>query len=290
MTQGKIIDGKLQANRICKRLKQRILQLANNHPITPGLAVILAGDDPASHIYVANKLKRAKEIAMNIFSHFLPASVTETQLISLIEQLNKDKSVHGILLQIPIPSQINQFKAINAIAPNKDVDGFTVQNVGLLNTWQDCLEPSTPQGALRLIKSVLGDDLSGKKAVVLGRSLIVGRPMTSMLVRESCTVTLLHSKSINIASECTSADILVAAIGQPGFITKDLVKPGACIIDVGINRVDGKILGDVDFESVSKIAGFITPVPGGVGPMTVACMLENTFKAMCKQHNLEIEL
>jgi methylenetetrahydrofolate dehydrogenase (NADP+) / methenyltetrahydrofolate cyclohydrolase len=289
MKHAKIIDGKFQANQICDRLKQHILQLAKDHAITPGLAVILAGDDPASHIYVTNKLKKAKEISMNIFSHFLPSDVKQAQLISLIERLNSDKSVHGILLQIPVPPQIDQFKAINAIDPRKDVDGFTVQNVGLLNTWQDCLEPSTPQGALRLIKSVLGDDLGGKKAVVLGRSLIVGRPMASMLVRESCTVTLLHSKSLNIAKECTSADILVSAIGQPGFITKDLTKLGACIIDVGITRIDGEILGDVDFESVSKIAGYITPVPGGVGPMTVACMLENTFKAMCKQHNLVIK-
>ena len=286
--QGKIIDGKLIADQICSRLKEHIVQVANKYSITPGLAVILVGNDPASHIYVANKLKRAKEISIKIFSHFLPADCSELQLISLIEHLNQDTSVHGILLQIPVPPQIDQFKAINAINPIKDVDGFTVQNVGLLNTWQDCLEPSTPQGALRLIKSALGDDLSGKKAVVLGRSLIVGRPMASMLVRESCTVTLLHSKSISIASECTSADILVSAIGQPGFITKDLVKPGACIIDVGITRLDDKIKGDVDFDSVSKIAGFLTPVPGGVGPMTVACMLENTFKAMCQQENLKL--
>ncbi len=289
MKHAKIIDGKFQADQICEGLKQSILDINRRHSITPGLAVILAGDDPASHIYVANKIKRAKEISMQIFPHFLPADVPETQLLGLIEQLNKDKSVHGILLQIPVPEHIDQFKAINTIGPQKDVDGFTVQNVGLLNTWQDCLEPSTPKGALKLIKSALGDDLSGKKAVVLGRSLIVGRPMASMLIRESCTVTLLHSKSVNIAQECSSADILVSAIGQPGFITKELVKPGACIIDVGITRVDGKILGDVDFESVSKIAGYITPVPGGVGPMTVACMLENTFKAMCKQHNLVIK-
>lgn len=286
MTKAKIIDGKLFADQICLSLKEAILDTKARYKITPGLAVILVGDDPASHIYVNNKIKRAKQIGINIFSHLLPASTLESDLLSLIKKLNDDKVVHGILLQIPVPSHIDQFKAINTINSNKDVDGFTVQNVGLLNTGQECLEPSTPKGALKLIKSVLGDDLAGKKAVVLGRSLIVGRPMASMLIRESCTVTLLHSKSVNIATECSTADILVSAIGQPGIITQDLVKPGACVIDVGITRVGEKIMGDVDFFEVSQVAGYITPVPGGVGPMTVACMLENTFEAMCKQLRL----
>jgi methylenetetrahydrofolate dehydrogenase (NADP+)/methenyltetrahydrofolate cyclohydrolase len=206
--------------------------------------------------------------------------------LDLIERLNKDSAVNGILVQLPLPEHLTQNIIIDSINPDKDVDGFTVYNVGRLNTWQDCLEPSTPQGALILIKSVLGDDLSGKKAVVLGRSLIVGRPMASILVRESCTVTLLHSKSKNIESECKNADILVSAIGSPGFITANLVKQGACVIDVGITRVGDKIVGDVDFNKVSDVAGFLTPVPGGVGPMTVICMLMNTIKSCLKQNNI----
>ncbi|MDF3047348.1 MAG: methylenetetrahydrofolate dehydrogenase [Candidatus Midichloriaceae bacterium] len=281
-----IIDGKKIASEEAVKLSSKVQLLKSKHNIIPGLAVILVGNDPASHIYVASKIRRAKEVGISIFQHLLPENISQIELLELIERLNKDSKVNGILVQLPLPEHLIQNVIIDSINPDKDVDGFTVYNVGRLNTWQDCLEPSTPQGALILIKSVLGNDLAGKKAVVLGRSLIVGRPMASILVRESCTVTLLHSKSQNIESECKNADILVSAIGSPGFITANLVKPGACVIDVGITRVDDKIVGDVDFNEVSNVAGFLTPVPGGVGPMTVICMLMNTIKSCLKQNNI----
>ncbi|MCE2991413.1 MAG: bifunctional methylenetetrahydrofolate dehydrogenase/methenyltetrahydrofolate cyclohydrolase [Candidatus Jidaibacter sp.] len=281
-----IIDGKKIADEEALKLSAKVKLLESKHNVIPGLAVVLVGNDPASHIYVASKVRRAKEVGISIFQHLLPENVTQNEVLDLIERLNKDSAVNGILVQLPLPEHLTQNIIIDSINPDKDVDGFTVYNVGRLNTWQDCLEPSTPQGALILIKSVLGDDLSGKKAVVLGRSLIVGRPMASILVRESCTVTLLHSKSKNIESECKNADILVSAIGSPGFITANLVKQGACVIDVGITRVGDKIVGDVDFNKVSDVAGFLTPVPGGVGPMTVICMLMNTIKSCLKQNNI----
>lgn len=287
---AKIIDGKAFAGKICEDLSEKINVVAKHRGIKPGLAVILVGDDPASHIYVNNKIKKAREIGININDFILPSNTKEKFLIEKIQELNANKNVHGILVQLPLPQFINQHKVINSIDPIKDVDGFTIVNIGLLNSWQDCLEPSTPQGALILIKSALGENLSGKKAVVLGRSLIVGRPMASILVRESCTVTLLHSKSVNIQEECRSADILVSAIGYPHFIKAELVKRGACVIDVGITRVGDKVVGDVDFDEVAEIAGFISPVPGGVGPMTVACMLLNTFKAMVKQLEMEVSV
>ncbi len=281
-----IIDGKKIADEEALKLSAKVKLLESKHNVIPGLAVVLVGNDPASHIYVASKVRRAKEVGISIFQHLLPGNVTQNEVLELIERLNKDSAINGILVQLPLPEHLTQNIIIDSINPDKDVDGFTVYNVGRLNTWQDCLEPSTPQGALILIKSVLGDNLSGKKAVVLGRSLIVGRPMASILVRESCTVTLLHSKSKNIESECKNADILVSAIGAPGFITANLVKQGACVIDVGITRVGDKIVGDVDFNKVSDIAGFLTPVPGGVGPMTVICMLMNTIKSCLKQNNI----
>ena len=284
-----LIDGKAYADNLCLGLKKQIAHFKEQHKLVPGLAVVLAGDDESSKIYVASKIKRAQEIGINIFTHFLPASVNKDELIALVTTLNQDRNVHGILVQLPLPGDLPEHEIVNTIDAEKDVDGFTTLNIGLLNSWQDCLEPSTPQGALMLIKSVLGEDLSGKKAVVLGRSLIVGRPMASILVRESCTVTLLHSKSINIEDECKMADIIVSAIGKPGIIKANLVKSGACVIDIGITRVTGKLFGDVDFEDVSRVAGFITPVPGGVGPMTVACMLANTVKAMCKQQGISFE-
>jgi methylenetetrahydrofolate dehydrogenase (NADP+)/methenyltetrahydrofolate cyclohydrolase len=285
-----IIDGKKIADKKALVIASQVRTLNSTYSITPGLSVILVGSDQASHIYVENKMRRAKELGINIFPHILPEDTKQDDLIKLIKFLNQDKEVNGILVQLPLPSHLNQNAIINTIDAGKDVDGFTVENVGLLNSWQDCLEPSTPQGVLILIKKCLGHDLSSKKAVVLGRSQVVGRPMASILVRENCTVTLLHSKSINIAEECKNADILVSAIGQPGFIKADLVKKGACVIDVGITRVDGKLLGDVDFEEVSKVAGFLTPVPGGVGPMTVVCMLANTIKACLKQNNILLKI
>lgn len=279
----KIINGIEQAASLCKNLKLRADEKKQKYNAVPCLAAILVGNDPASHIYVNNKMKRANELGFSIISHFLDHQTLQDDLLILIAKLNLNPNVHGILLQLPLPKHLDQFKSINAISAIKDVDGFTAQNVGMLNLWQDCFEPSTPQGVLILIKLYLGDDLSGKKAVILGRSVIVGRPMVSMLIRENCTVTLLHSKSLNIEEECRSADILISAIGVPNFVDSSFVKPGACVIDVGITRIEDKIVGDVDFESVSAVAGFITPVPGGVGPMTIACMLSNTYKAMCKQ-------
>jgi methylenetetrahydrofolate dehydrogenase (NADP+)/methenyltetrahydrofolate cyclohydrolase len=285
---AQIIDGKAIANALCEQLKQTVVGLQNKHKLTPGLSVVLVGDDPASHIYVKNKIIKAKEIGLNIFDFIMPASTSIRIIKAKVENLNNDQRTHGILVQLPLPNSIDQYDVIDSILPTKDVDGFTTRNIGLLHSSRDCLEPSTPRGALKLIKSVMGNDLAGKKAVVLGRSIIVGRPMATMLLRENCTVTTLHSKSFNIKEECLTADILITATGQRHSITKDLVKPGACVIDIGITRYEGKLYGDVDFEGVKDVAGFITPVPGGVGPMTIACMLENTIKAACKQKNIEI--
>lgn len=289
MPLARIIDGKALANKLYEKLKADVehAKIALGSP--PGLCVILVGDDPASHIYVKNKLQMATKLGIAIFPHFLPKDVTQDKLVSIIESANHNDKINGILLQLPLPSHIDTFEVINTVIPEKDVDGFTAYNIGLLNSWHECLEPSTPKGVLMLIHSVLGTNIAGKKAVVLGRSIIVGRPMCSMLIRESCTVELLHSKTLDIKHECKSADILISAIGKPGFITKDYVKPGACVIDVGITRLHDRISGDVDFEDVSKVAGFITPVPGGVGPMTVACMLSNTIEACFRQHKINFK-
>jgi methylenetetrahydrofolate dehydrogenase (NADP+)/methenyltetrahydrofolate cyclohydrolase len=284
-----IIDGKIYSDELCRQLKDKIHVLAQKYHLTPGLAPILVGEDEASKVYVASKIRRALDVGINIFDCYFDAQIREIDLINKIRELNSQAEVNGILVQLPLPSTMSENKVINSIDYEKDVDGFTIQNIGLLNSWQDCLEPSTPQGALLLIKSVLGQDLSGKKAVVLGRSIIVGRPMASILIRESCTVSLLHSKSQRIEEECRNADIIISAIGKPHFIKADLVKPGACVIDIGITRVAGKLYGDVDFEDVSKVAGSITPVPGGVGPMTVACMLSNTVKALCNQRGIDFD-
>lgn len=285
-----IIDGKQLANDFNESLKLKVNKIAQLKKGAPGLAVILVGDDPASHAYVNTKIKKAKEIGINIYSYILPASITQRALKAKIENLNQDRTVHGILVQLPLPEHFNQFDIINTIDHKKDVDGFTVYNIGLLNSWHDCLEPSTPQGVLMLLKKYLGDDLSGKKAVVIGRSIIVGRPMASILIRENCSVTLFHSKSIDIEDYCKDADILISAIGKPLSIDDKYIKPGACVIDVGITRHEGKLCGDIHFEKVAPIAGYITPVPGGVGPMTVSCMLSNTIKAMCQQKEINLDV
>jgi methylenetetrahydrofolate dehydrogenase (NADP+)/methenyltetrahydrofolate cyclohydrolase len=285
---AKIIDGKAFATNFCNELKQTVQLLKAKHNVTPGLAVILVGDDPASHVYVKNKIIKAREIGINIFDFVMPAATSVRIIKAKIENLNNDQRTHGLLVQLPLPQGVDQYEVIDTIDPAKDVDGFTTRNIGLLHSSRDCLEPSTPQGCLKLIKSVMGEDLSGKKAVVVGRSIIVGRPMATMLLRENCTVTTLHSKSFNIAEECRSADILIAATGQKEMITADLVKPGACVIDIGITRHNGQLFGDVKFDEVKEVAGFITPVPGGVGPMTVACMLGNTIKAACNQKKIKL--
>jgi methylenetetrahydrofolate dehydrogenase (NADP+)/methenyltetrahydrofolate cyclohydrolase len=285
----KLIDGKAFAAAFCERLARTTAQLKEKHGLVCGLAVVLVGEDPASQIYVRNKLKKAESLGIRTFAHMLPDSTSHTELTALIDKLNIDTEVHGILVQLPLPAQINKSEIIERINPMKDVDGFHPLNVGRLNTWQPCLIPCTPKGAMMLIKSVLGENLTGKNAVVLGRSDIVGKPMAALLVKENCSVTILHSKSQNIPEMCRQADILVCATGMPHIIHREYVKPGACVIDVGIVRVNDKILGDVDLEDVIDKVDHITPVPGGVGPMTVACLMDNTLEAACKQNGINLE-
>ncbi len=275
-----IIDGKAVAAKIRAEVAAEIEEHKKKSPRQPGLAVIIVGDDPASHIYVGNKEKFAKEIGMKSFVIKLPASITENELLHNVHKLNKDPGVDGMIVQLPLPKQINESAIINAIDPRKDVDGFHPQNVGLLATGQDIgMVPCTPQGCLILIKSVL-PDIAGKNALVIGRSNIVGKPMAQLLIKESCTVTVAHSKTRDLEGLCMNADIIVSAVGKAKMIRGSWIKQGACVIDVGMNRSDdGKLCGDVHFEEAKKTAGFITPVPGGVGPMTIACLLKNTLKA-----------
>lgn len=274
-----IIDGKKISTQLLHSLGMEIHQLKYKSIITPGLAVIQVGNDAASTIYVRNKIKCATAVGIDIFPHFFKEEATTSEIIDAINQLNNDDKVHGILVQLPLPAHMDVDLIVNTIDPKKDVDGFTWLNIGKLKSWVDCLEPCTPQGAKMLIKHAVGDDLSGKRVAILGRSRIVGRPMASMLLRANCTVTVLHSQSHNISDEVKRADIVIAATGVPNLIQGDWIKPGACVIDVGIIRIRDKLYGDVNFEEVKKVAGHITPVPGGVGPMTVACLMKNTVKA-----------
>ncbi|RLQ87560.1 bifunctional methylenetetrahydrofolate dehydrogenase/methenyltetrahydrofolate cyclohydrolase FolD [Notoacmeibacter ruber] len=285
-----IIDGKLFAAGVRARVADHVARLKEESGITPGLACVLVGDNPASEIYVRNKGKQTVEAGMHSFQHKLPAETSQEQLLALIEQLNTDPSVNGILVQLPLPGHLDESLVINAIAPEKDVDGFHIQNVGRLATGQEAMVPCTPLGCLMMLRDLHGS-LSGLNAVVVGRSNIVGKPMAQLLLRESCTVTIAHSRTKDLQAVCRQADILVAAVGRTKMITSDYVKEGATVIDVGINRIekpDGKtgLVGDVDFESVSPRAGAITPVPGGVGPMTIACLLVNTLTAACRTHGL----
>ena len=292
MTQ--IIDGKRFAAEVRLKIKRYLTELKKTHGETPGLAVILVGEDAASQVYVKNKGKQTIEVGMNSFEHKLDKNCSEETLLNLVNDLNNDPKVHGILCQLPLPNHLNEDLVINSISPEKDVDGFHISNVGLLSTGQNSMVPCTPLGCLLLLRNQLGD-LSGKSAVVVGRSNIVGKPMASLLLQESCTVTITHSRTKNIVDICKDADILVAAVGRPEMIKGDWIKPGAVIIDVGINRIVSpdkgenktRIVGDVDFSSCKSIAGAITPVPGGVGPMTIACLLANTVTAFCRKHNLE---
>ena len=291
---SEIIDGKAFAAEVRKKVAKHVKKLKSEYDITPGLAVILVGENPASQVYVRNKGKQTLEAGMNSYEHKLDAGVSEQKLLSVIDKLNTNPQVHGILCQLPLPSHINEDLVINAIAPEKDVDGFHISNVGLLNTGQKSIVPCTPLGCLLLLREQLGD-LSGKTAVVIGRSNIVGKPMASLLLKENCTVTIVHSRTKNIEETCRKADILIAAIGQPEMVSASWVKPGAIIIDVGINRVPApekgqdkyKIVGDIDFKACEPIADAITPVPGGVGPMTIACLLANTITACCRINKLE---
>jgi methylenetetrahydrofolate dehydrogenase (NADP+)/methenyltetrahydrofolate cyclohydrolase len=245
----------------------------------PALAVILVGDNPASHVYVSNKIKACAKTGISSIEHRLSSTATEREIGDLIMSLNADKAVNGILLQLPLPDGLNSDYLVQLIAPEKDVDGLTIPNIGKLVAGIDGLVPCTPQGSLLLLKSVL-PDLSGLHAVVIGRSLLFGKPMAQLLLSENCTVTMAHSKTCNLPEICRQADIVVAAVGRPKMVKGDWIKQGATVIDVGINRMEsGKICGDVDFDEVVKVAGAITPVPGGVGPMTIACLMANTLKA-----------
>ncbi|MCF6115244.1 MAG: bifunctional methylenetetrahydrofolate dehydrogenase/methenyltetrahydrofolate cyclohydrolase FolD [Mesorhizobium sp.] len=286
---AQIIDGKASAAQLRSRVAGHVAWLKQEHGITPGLAVVLVGDDPASEVYVRNKGRQTIEAGMNSLEHKLPTETSQADLLALIEQLNSDPDIHGVLVQLPLPSHLNGDLVLNAIDPAKDVDGFHISNVGLLGTGQNAMVPCTPLGCLMLLRSHLGD-LSGLEAVVVGRSNIVGKPMAQLLLGDNCTVTIAHSRTRDLASICRRADILVAAVGRPEMIPGDWVKAGATVIDVGINRIarDGKqhLVGDVDFRSAAEVAGAITPVPGGVGPMTIACLLANTVTACCRAHRL----
>ena len=289
-----IIDGKAFSERIREKVKSHVDNLKTNHGIVPGLAVVLVGEDPASKVYVKNKGIQTKKAGMNSYEYKLEETVDEKTLLELVKKLNDDPNVHGILCQLPLPKHLNEDMIINTIKPAKDVDGFHISNVGLLNTGQKSLVPCTPLGCLMLLREFVGD-LEGKKATVIGRSNIVGKPMFNLLLSENCTVTVVHSKTKNIEEICKTSDIIVAAVGRPNFVKSSWIKQGAVIIDVGINRVTieengetkSKLIGDVDFESCSKIANAITPVPGGVGPMTIACLLANTLVACCRSNNLK---
>jgi len=290
---ARIIDGKAFAADVRGRVAAQVAALKADHGITPGLAVVLVGEDPASQVYVRSKGKMTVEVGMNSFEHRLDAATSQEDLLALIDRLNNDAAVHGILVQLPLPDHLDESLVINAIAPEKDVDGFHVSNVGRLATGQKAMVPCTPLGCLMMLRDHLGT-LSGLDAVVVGRSNIVGKPMAQLLLRDSCTVTIAHSRTRDLAGVCRRADILVAAVGRPQMIPGDWVKEGATVIDVGINRIpapergEGKtrLVGDVDFASAVERAGAITPVPGGVGPMTIACLLANTLTACCRENGL----
>lgn len=285
-----LIDGKEFAASVRAKVAEHVATLKEVHGLTPGLAVVLVGEDPASQVYVRNKGKQTVECGMNSYEHKLSADTTQEDLLALLDQLNADPAVHGILVQLPLPGHLNEDLVINRIDPAKDVDGFHISNVGLLATGQKAMVPCTPLGCLMMLRDRHGS-LSGMNAVVVGRSNIVGKPMGQLLLRDSCTVTIAHSRTKDIEEICKQADILVAAVGRPQMITGDWVKPGATVIDVGINRIDKpeggtRLVGDVDFDSAAAVAGAITPVPGGVGPMTIACLLANTLTACCRANDL----
>ncbi|WP_296476466.1 bifunctional methylenetetrahydrofolate dehydrogenase/methenyltetrahydrofolate cyclohydrolase FolD [Roseinatronobacter sp.] len=284
-----IIDGKDFAARVRAKVADNVTTLKEQHGLTPGLAVVLVGEDPASQVYVRSKGKLTVEVGMASFEHKLEADTSEADLLALIAKLNADPEIHGILVQLPLPEHLDSDLVINSIDPAKDVDGFHISNVGLLGTGQKSMVPCTPLGCLMMLRDHHGS-LSGMNAVVVGRSNIVGKPMAQLLLGDSCTVTIAHSRSKDLPAICRGADILVAAVGRPEMIPGDWVKPGATVIDVGINRIerDGKtkLVGDVHFDSAAQVAGAITPVPGGVGPMTIACLLANTVTAACRAHGL----
>lgn len=277
------IDGKASAEQLREEVVKGVKGLKASHGVTPGLAVVLVGEDPVSQVYVRNKVRQTEACGMKSFDYILDATTSRESLLSIIESLNADPEVHGILVQLPLPNHLDSGDVIEAIDPTKDVDGFHTSNVGELWTSGEPFIPCTPLGCLKLLKSV-EPNLVGKNAVVIGRSNIVGRPMAALLLNESATVTIAHSKTKDLPSVCRQADILVAAVGRPQMVKADWIKPGAIVLDVGINRIEtedgkGRLVGDVDFDDVSTVAGAITPVPGGPGPMTISCLLDNTLQA-----------
>jgi methylenetetrahydrofolate dehydrogenase (NADP+)/methenyltetrahydrofolate cyclohydrolase len=288
-----VIDGKEFAARVRAKVGTHVARLKADHGITPGLAVVLVGEDPASQVYVRSKGKMTLEVGMKSVEHKLDAETAEADLLALIDQLNKDPEIHGILVQLPLPKHLNEDLVINAIDPAKDVDGFHISNVGLLGTGQKSMVPCTPLGCLMMLRDHHGS-ISGMDAVVIGRSNIVGKPMAQLLLNDSATVTIAHSRTKDLADVVRRADIVVAAVGRPEMVPGDWIKPGATVIDVGINRLDApekgegktRLVGDVDYDSCAAVAGAITPVPGGVGPMTIACLLANTVTACCRANGL----
>jgi methylenetetrahydrofolate dehydrogenase (NADP+)/methenyltetrahydrofolate cyclohydrolase len=285
-----LIDGKAAAAELRAKVAGEVKRLAAAHGLSPGLAVVLAGDNPASAAYVASKKKMSLQSGMQSFDHRLPGNISEAELLALIAKLNGDPSIHGILVQLPLPPQIDPNKVIEAVDPNKDVDGFHPTNAGRLALGLPSLVPCTPLGCIKLAK-IVHPSLAGLEAVIVGRSNIVGKPLAQLLIGHSATVTVAHSKTRDVPTVCRRADLVVAAIGRPELVRRDWIKPGATVIDVGINRVAGeggryRIVGDVAFAEVSEVAGAITPVPGGVGPMTIACLLANTVKAACRSAGL----
>nr|WP_218173002.1 bifunctional methylenetetrahydrofolate dehydrogenase/methenyltetrahydrofolate cyclohydrolase FolD [Pseudomonas yamanorum] len=282
-----MIDGKAAAARVLLQVREDVARL-REHDIEPALAVILVGSDPASQVYVRNKILRADEVGIRSLEHRLPGDTSTEQLLILIGQLNANPAINGILLQLPLPPQMDELRALEAIAPEKDVDGFHSQNVGGLSQGRAVLTPCTPSGCLYLLEQILGD-LQGKHAVVIGRSNIVGKPMAALLLKADCSVTVLHSRSQNAQALCRQADIVIAAVGRPRLIDASWLKPGAVVIDVGINRIDdegrSRLVGDVDFDGALPHVAAITPVPGGVGPMTIAFLMKNTVTAALAQHH-----
>lgn len=287
---AQIIDGKAFAAKVRGQVAEHVTRIKEENGITPGLAVVLVGEDPASQVYVRSKGKQTVEASMNSYEHKLDADTSQDDVLKLIADLNADKDVHGILVQLPLPKHLNEDLVINSIAPEKDVDGFHISNVGLLGTGQKSMVPCTPLGCLMMLRDYHGS-LSGMNAVVIGRSNIVGKPMAQLLLGDSCTVTIAHSRTKDLPAVVRGADIVVAAVGRPEMVPGDWIKPGATVIDVGINRIDKpeggtRLVGDVDYASCAEVAGAITPVPGGVGPMTIACLLANTVTACCRIHGL----
>ncbi len=289
-----VIDGKAFAGTVREKVAAHVERIKAEAGVTPGLAVVLVGEDPASQVYVRSKGKQTVEAGMNSFEHRLDADTSEADLLAVVDQLNNDPAVHGILVQLPLPDHLDSDLVINSIDPAKDVDGFHISNVGLLGTGQKSMVPCTPLGCLMMLRDHHGS-LSGMNAVVIGRSNIVGKPMAQLLLNDSCTVTIAHSRTADLPGVVRQADIVVAAVGRPEMVPGDWIKPGATVIDVGINRLDApekgegktRLVGDVDYDSCAAVAGAITPVPGGVGPMTIACLLANTVTACCRANGLE---